>query len=86
MIFELISIGLAVATAIAATFAFIYKKGITAGTEKATLKRIEQKLYTLQKDGDEVHDELKKELKEIHSKVDNLQGSFETFKELIKKN
>ena len=40
----------------------------------------------MQADGDEVHAELKAEIHEINHKVDKLLGSFETFKELIKKN
>ena len=86
MIFEIISVSLAVVAGIAATMAFIYRRGISEGVDRATGKRIEQKLYTMQADGDIIHAELKKEIHEINHKVDNLQGSFETFKELIKKN
>lgn len=38
----------------------------------------------MQKEGDEIHHELKTELHAIHSKVDHLQGSFDAFKEILK--
>ncbi len=76
---------MAIATGIAVTLAFIYRRGISEGVDRATGKRIEQKLFTKQADGDEVHAELKEKIEEINHKVDHLQGSFETFKELIKK-
>jgi len=85
MIFEIISVSLAIATGIAATLAFIYRRGISEGVDRATGKRIEQKLYTMQADGDTIHAELKEKIEEINHKVDHLQGSFETFKDLIKK-
>lgn len=85
MIFEIISISLAIVAGIAATIAYIYRRGISQGIDTACGKRIEKKLYTMQKDSDEIHKELKNEIHEIHHKVDKLQGSFDTFKELIKK-
>ena len=84
MIFEIISISLAIATGIAATIAFIYRKGISQGIDTACGKRIENKIDKLQEDGDKVHNELLGEVKEIHGKVNRLEGSFDAFKEILK--
>jgi len=86
MVLEYISIGLAVIAGIAATIAYIYRRGISQGIDTACGKRIEDKLDELKKDGDKVHKELQDEIKTMHGKINNLQGSFETFKELIKSN
>ena len=85
MVLEYISIGLAIVAGIAATIAYIYRRGITQGIDTACGSRIEEKLDEMKEEGDEIHNELKKEIHEIHSKVDNLIGAFDTFKELIKK-
>jgi argininosuccinate lyase len=81
---EGISIFLAITTAIAGTLAYAYKWGKVAGIDLACGKRIENKLEELKTEGDEIHKELKAELHEVHSKIDKLQGSFETFKHLVK--
>ena len=86
LIFEIISVSLAVVAGIAATIAYIYRRGISQGIDTACGKRIEDKIDKLQSDGDKIHNELKDEVHEIHSKVDKLTGSFETFKVLMKKN
>ena len=85
MIFEIISVSLAVVAGIAATIAYIYRRGISQGIDTACGKRIENKIDKMQKEGDKVHNELLSEVKEIHGKVNRLEGSFQTFKELIKK-
>jgi len=85
MVLEYIAVGLAVITGIAATIAYIYRRGISQGIDTACGKRIEKKLNDLKTDGDKVHKELKDEIHEINGKVDKLTGSFETIKELIKK-
>ena len=38
----------------------------------------------MQKEGDKVHNELLSEVKEIHGKVNRLEGSFDAFKEILK--
>lgn len=86
MIFEIISVSLAVVAGIAATIAYIYRRGISQGIDTACGKRIEEKIDEMKKDGDKVHGELQKELHQVNSKVDKLTGSFETFKALIKSN
>ena len=83
MIFEIISVSLAIATGIAVTIAYIYRRGISQGIDTACGKRIEDKIDKLQKDGDKVHKELQDEVKTMHGKINNLQGSFDTFKELL---
>jgi len=85
MIFELLSVGFAAVAGATAVMAFVYRRGRAAGIDKACGKRIEKKIDKIQEEGDKVHRELKQELHEIHSKIDNLTGSFETFKELIVK-
>jgi preprotein translocase subunit SecF len=79
MIFEIISIGLAITAGIAATIAYIYRRGISQGIDTTCGKRIENKIDAMQKDGDKIHNELKSEMKKISSKVDKLVGSFDTF-------
>ncbi len=86
MVIEYIAVGLAIVAGIAATIAYIYRKGISQGINTACGKRIEDKIDKLQKDGDTVHKELKTEIHEINGKIDKLTGSFETIKELIKHN
>ncbi len=86
MIFEIISVSLAVVAGIAATIAYIYRRGISQGIDTACGKRIENKIDEMKKDGDKVHGELQKELHQVNSKVDKLTGSFDTFKVLMKKN
>ncbi len=86
MVLEYIVVGLAVITGIAATIAYIYRRGISQGIDTACGKRIEDKIDKLQTDGDNIHKELKEEIHEIHGKIDKLTGSFETFQELIKHN
>jgi hypothetical protein len=80
---EIISIFLGVTTAIAGTLAYAYKRGKIAGLDTACGKRIETKIDDMKKEGDQVHKELKTELNVIHSKIDHLTGSFETFKHLL---
>jgi len=82
MVLEYISIGLAIVAGIAATIAYIYRRGISQGIDTACGKRIEEKLDALQTDGDTIHKELKDEIHEINGKVDKLTGSFETFQKL----
>ena len=84
LIFEIISVSLAVVTGIAATIAYIYRKGISQGIDTACGKRIENKIDKLQEDGDKVHKELQEEVKTIHGKINHLQGSFDAFKEILK--
>lgn len=86
MVLEYIAIGLAILTGIAATIAYIYRRGISQGIDTACGKRIEEKIDALQKDGDIVHKELKTEIKKVSTKVDTLVGSFDTFMKLNKPN
>ncbi len=83
MTYELLSMGLAGMAGATAVVAFVYRRGRAAGIDTACGKRIEDKIDDLQREGDTIHGELKKELHQIHSKIDKLTGSFETFKELI---
>lgn len=85
MVLEYIAVGLGVLTGIAAAIAYIYRRGISQGIDTACGKRIEKKLDAMQKEGDTIHNELKKEIGLVHSAVDNLQGSFNTFLKLTKK-
>jgi len=82
MVLEYISIGLAIVAGIAATIAYIYRRGISQGIDTACGKRIENKIDAMQKEGDTIHNELKSEMKTISSKVDHLVGSFDTFLKL----
>ncbi len=83
MIFELLSIAFAAVAGATAVIAFVYRRGRAAGIDKACGKRIEKKIDKMQAEGDKIHNELKTEIHEIHSKIDKMSGSFETFKELI---
>lgn len=85
MVIEYIAVGLGIVAGIAATIAYIYRRGISQGIDTACGKRIEDKLDKLKKEGDTVHKELKNEIHEINGKIDKLTGSFEIIKELIKK-
>ncbi len=82
MFLEIISIGLAIVAGIAATIAYIYRRGISQGIDTACGKRIEQKIDAMQTEGDTIHNELKSEMKTVSSKVDHLVGSFDTFLKL----
>jgi len=84
MVIEYIAVGLGIVAGIAATIAYIYRRGISQGIDTACGKRIEDKLDKLKKEGDTVHKELKNEIHEINGKIDKLTGSFEIIKELIK--
>lgn len=83
MIFEYISVILAIVAGIAASLAWVYRRGKSAGIDATCGKRIEDKIDKMKEEGDKVHGELKKEIHEIHSQVDKLVGSFATFKELF---
>ena len=84
MVLEYIAIGLAILTGIAATIAYIYRRGISQGIDTACGKRIEDKIDAMQEEGDIIHKELKSEIKKVSSKVDKLVGSFDTFIKLNK--
>ncbi len=85
MLFEFVSIGLAIIAAIATVFAFVYKKGQAAGLDKACGKRIEDKLDDMKKEGDEIHNELKKGLQQVSKDVNQLTGAFKTFQQMANK-
>lgn len=91
MIYEILSLILAVAVGVTGVLAFVYKRGQKDGIDTACGNRIEEKIDNMQQEGEEVHNELKKDIgkvtkdiKMISSKLDTLKGSFDTFKDLVK--
>ena len=90
--FEFISAGLAVTTAVAGTFAYLYRKGRTDGIDQACENRIKEKIQEVSdlldqksRANDDIHDILFKNMNKMDGKIDTLIGSTEVIKELVTK-
>lgn len=90
MLLEYVTVGLAILAAIAATVAFIYRKGRTDGIDNACEDRIKESIAdvktTMEKDSKEnnaTHKLIFSNMSKIESKIDNIQGSQEVIKDLI---
>lgn len=69
---------------------WIFKRGKQSGLDQAGEQRIQTEIKKLcekvtdsSKDADRVHGELKKDIHAIDNKIDSLQSSFDTFKEIV---
>ncbi len=90
--YEFLTLGLAVAIGVTSVLAFMYKRGQAHGIDMACGKRIEDKIDKLdtkidntKKEGDEIHNELKKGLQQVSKDVNQLTGAFRTFQQMANK-
>lgn len=90
MIFEIISVGLSIITAVAITIAWIYKSGKGAGADAAEDKTIKAGLEKLKQEVKDhaaqdvtEHKGIYKKMDKLDSKIDKIQGSTDVIKDLV---
>jgi hypothetical protein len=90
MVFEYIATLFAVATGVAGTVAFIYKRGHRDGIDSACEQRIKEDIRGLKESVDTIgieketaHKEIFTKISDVDSKVDQIKGSVDVMKDLL---